>query len=59
MTSTDCYRDGKPSVRMVLMKAYDKNGFVFFTNYESRKGKDMVSILCPNMTLSMFCLSYC
>ncbi len=30
--------DGKPSVRMVLLKGYDENGFTFFTNYESRKG---------------------
>jgi len=34
-------KDGKPSVRMVLMKGYDKRGFVFFTNYESRKGNDL------------------
>ena len=30
--------DGAPSVRMVLMKGFDERGFVFFTNYESRKG---------------------
>ena len=30
--------DGKPSVRIVLLKAFDHNGFVFFTNYESEKG---------------------
>ncbi len=29
--------DLKPSVRFVLLKAYDERGFVFFTNYESRK----------------------
>ncbi len=29
---------GKPSVRMVLLKGFDKNGFIFFTNYRSRKG---------------------
>jgi len=32
---------GKPSVRIVLLKSYDKNGFVFFTNYESRKGNEL------------------
>ncbi len=32
---------GVPSVRMVLLKAADANGFVFFTNYESRKGKEL------------------
>ena len=29
--------DGKPSGRMVLMKSFDQKGFVWFTNYESRK----------------------
>lgn len=31
--------DGCPRTRMVLLKSYDWNGFVFYTNYESRKGK--------------------
>jgi pyridoxamine 5'-phosphate oxidase len=30
-------RDGQPSLRTVLLKSYDRNGFVFFTNLESRK----------------------
>jgi len=34
-------RDGTPSVRTVLLKSYDKEGFVFYTNYESRKGKEL------------------
>ena len=33
--------DGKPSVRLVLLKGYDERGFVFFTNYGSRKGVEM------------------
>jgi pyridoxamine 5'-phosphate oxidase len=33
--------DGSPSVRMVLVKRYDDAGFVFFTNYESRKGAEL------------------
>jgi len=33
--------DGKPSVRIVLLKAFDHNGFVFFTNYESEKGHQL------------------
>jgi len=32
---------GKPSARIVLLKGYNKRGFVFFTNYESRKGKEL------------------
>ena len=45
--------DGKrPSARSVLLKAYDERGFVFFTNYDSRKARDMavnssVSLLFP------------
>ncbi len=34
-------KEGKPSVRTVLLKSYDKNGFVFFTNYESHKGQNL------------------
>ncbi len=32
---------GRPSLRMVLMKAWDRRGFVFHTNYESRKGREL------------------
>lgn len=32
---------GEPSVRMVLMKSFDAEGFVFFTNYESRKAREL------------------
>src|SRR4051794_39474266 len=35
--------DGKPSVRIVLLKAFDHNGFVFFTNYESAKGQQLTA----------------
>src|SRR5881296_4458145 len=34
-------RDGRPSVRIVLLKSFDQDGFVFFTNYESEKGKQL------------------
>jgi pyridoxamine 5'-phosphate oxidase len=34
--------DGMPNVRMVLLKSFDLDGFVFFTNYESRKGQELL-----------------
>ena len=33
--------EGIPSVRMVLLKGYDERGFVFYTNYNSRKGREL------------------
>lgn len=44
--------EGVPSSRTVLLKMYDERGFVFFTNYESRKGRELaanpqVSLLFP------------
>src|SRR6478735_5353209 len=35
--------DGKPSARIVLLKGYDENGFVFFTNYSSNKGNELAN----------------
>jgi pyridoxamine 5'-phosphate oxidase len=35
--------DGTPSARMVLLKGFDENGFSFFTNYGSRKGRELES----------------
>ena len=41
MTLATATPDGKPSARIVLLKGYDENGFVFFTNYQSHKGKEL------------------
>lgn len=35
--------DGRPSVRMVLLKSADERGFTFFTGYESRKGRELAA----------------
>jgi pyridoxamine 5'-phosphate oxidase len=35
--------DGQPSVRILLLKGVDERGFVFFTNYESRKGRELLT----------------
>ncbi|HEY7610771.1 MAG TPA: pyridoxamine 5'-phosphate oxidase [Alphaproteobacteria bacterium] len=35
--------EGRPSLRMVLLKGVDARGFVFYTNFESRKGRDLLA----------------
>jgi pyridoxamine 5'-phosphate oxidase len=34
---------GQPAVRIVLLKAFDERGFVFYTNYEGRKGRHLIA----------------
>jgi pyridoxamine 5'-phosphate oxidase len=41
MTLATASADGAPSARMVLLKSADEDGFVFFTGYESRKGREL------------------
>lgn len=35
--------DGQPAVRIVLLKSFDERGFVFYTNHEGRKGRDLLA----------------
>jgi pyridoxamine 5'-phosphate oxidase len=41
MTLATAEQDGRPSARIVLLKGFDARGFVFFTNYRSRKGREL------------------
>lgn len=43
MTLATATADGTPSARTVLLKGVDGRGFVFFTNYESRKGRELAA----------------
>ena len=56
MTLATAGRDGRPSVRTVLLKGVDGRGFVFYSNYESRKGRELdanahASLLFPWLAL--------
>ncbi|CAG2252005.1 PNPO [Mytilus edulis] len=52
-------KNGSPSVRMVLMKGFDKNGIVFYTNYNSRKAAELVCLTDTLLVRARTCLSYC
>src|SRR5687767_8063595 len=41
MTLSTADQAGRPSSRIVLLKGVDERGFLFFTNYESRKGREL------------------
>jgi pyridoxamine 5'-phosphate oxidase len=43
MTLATATPDGQPSARVVLLKSFDASGFTFFTNYESRKGRELTA----------------
>lgn len=43
MTLATATLEGRPSARMVLLKGYDARGFVFYSNYESRKGDELLT----------------
>ena len=56
MSLTTVSKEGKPSVRTVLLKGYDEKGFVFYTNYGSKKSYDIsenpnVAVLFPWLAL--------
>ena len=36
-------KDGMPSVRIVLLKQWSQDGFIFFTNYTGRKGQELIT----------------
>lgn len=52
MTLATSTPDGKPSARIVLLKSFNEEGFLFFTNYESRKGRELA--VNPRVSLLFF-----
>jgi pyridoxamine 5'-phosphate oxidase len=43
MTLSTATPDGRPSARIVLLRGFDARGFCFFTNYDSRKGRELMA----------------
>jgi pyridoxamine 5'-phosphate oxidase len=43
MTLATATPEGRPAARVVLLRGYDERGFAFFTNYESRKGRELAA----------------
>ena len=52
MTLATADDEGSPSARIMLLKALDERGFVFYTNYESRKGRELAAL--PRAALTFF-----
>lgn len=52
MTLATCTKNGIPSARIVLLKGFDQDGFVFYTNYESHKAKELADN--PNAALVFY-----
>jgi pyridoxamine 5'-phosphate oxidase len=52
MTLATVDGDGRPSTRTVLLKTVDARGFIFFTNYDSRKGRELAEN--PDAALTFF-----
>jgi len=52
MTLATADQNGRPSARIVLLKGLDERGFIFFTNYESRKGRELAEN--PNASLVFY-----
>src|ERR1044072_3299287 len=52
MTLATADKSGRPSARVVLLKGVDERGFIFFTNYDSRKGRELAEN--PNASLVFY-----
>ena len=52
MTLSTVSKDGFPSSRVVLLKSFDEEGFVFYTNYSSQKGLELIAN--PKASLNFF-----
>src|SRR5947209_20350577 len=52
MTLATATPAGEPSARLVLLRGFDERGFVFFTNYDSRKGRELAAN--PRAALALY-----
>ena len=56
MTLATATKDGRPLARIVLLKSVDDGGFVFYTNYQSLKGRDLAEN--PQACLLFYCSTF-